>query len=160
MTFTIFKEKYGWPVAFSVVALAFLGVVITMIVMIATAPSVSVRNRVPTLPATAVPDSAIAAAPDVPKAPKEAPAAPEDKERPYYGSGYYNELLTSVYFYPDGGSFQGSPDEPFTHLKFNHREDDLYLCGDQRSKFLPGKQYTLVVSFEPNRECATNWKIQ
>jgi hypothetical protein len=78
------------------------------------------------------------------------------EEPPYYGSTYWEELLTSVYYYPKNGDgdFAG------THLKFNHREDDLWLCGDQRKSFTPGYKYKLRVTYEPNQPCITNWKTE
>jgi hypothetical protein len=96
--------------------------------------------------------------------PKPPPASPvpaeksdEDKkeEPPYFGSTYWDELLTSVYYYPKSVSLPS-----MTHLKFNHREDDLYLCGDLRKNFEPGNRYRLTVTFEPNAPCITNWRVK
>jgi len=109
----------------------------------------SVRNRVPTVAQTDAP-----------------PAAPlstdvlKKEEPPYYGSTYWEELLTSVYYYPAQGGDNGDLTVPSTHLKFNHRDDALWLCGDQRKIFEPGRTYRLLVTFEPNQPCVTNWKIE
>jgi hypothetical protein len=99
-----------------------------------------------------------------------APAAKEEEKKedsPYYGSTYWDELLTSVYYYPDAGdqltgppSFRGSAAIPATHLKFSHREDDVWLCGDQRKSFEPGRRYHLRATFELAQPCVTNWKIE
>lgn len=91
-----------------------------------------------------------------PKSPPTGNTAPaeksdDEKEAQYFGSTYWDELLTSVYYYPDSKT---------THLKFNHREDDIYLCGDQRKNFEPGNRYKLAVTFEPNAPCITNWRVK
>ena len=91
-----------------------------------------------------------------PKEPDAAAPAPPKRESPFYGSTYWDELLTSVYFYPKDGD--GEYDA--THLKFSHREDDIWLCGDQRRAFKPGHRIKLTVTFEPNRGCQTNWQIE
>jgi hypothetical protein len=103
------------------------------------------KNRVPTITQTETP-------------PVQAPAAEEAKkeEPPYYGSTYWDEPLTSAYYYPK----DGDKDFAGTHLKFSHRDDDLWLCGDQRKSFTPGNRYKLRVTFEPNQPCVTNWKIE
>lgn len=90
--------------------------------------------------------------------PKEQEAVPDPpkKESPYYGSTYWDELLTSVYFYPK----DSNTDFDGTHLKFNHREDDIWLCGDQRKSFKAGRRIKLTITFEPNQPCATNWQIE
>ena len=75
----------------------------------------------------------------------------DEKEAQYFGSTYWDEILTSVYWYPDS---------KVTHLKFGHREDEIYLCGDHRKDFEPGNRYKLVVTFEPNAPCITNWRIK
>ena len=80
----------------------------------------------------------------------------EEKEAPFFGSTYWDETLTSVYYYPK----QVNDDMAETHLKFGHREDDIWLCGDQRKNFEPGTRYRLVVTFEPNAPCITNWKLK
>lgn len=94
-----------------------------------------------------------------PKSPPTATApadkSDDDKELPYFGSTYWEEQLTSVYYYPKSVSLPAQ-----THLKFNHREDDLYLCGDQRRFFEPGNRYKLLVTFEPNAPCITNWRVK
>lgn len=92
--------------------------------------------------------------------PADTPTPAKDKEEkkdpPFFGSTYWDETLTSVYYYPSTG-----PDDPAeTHLKFSHREDDIWLCGDQRRGFEPGNRYRLVVTFEPNQPCVTNWKTK
>ena len=107
-------------------------------------PGPSVKTRIATAPVVQE---------EQPK--QEPPAAPE-KEPPYYGSTYWDELLTSVYYYPSGDK----GDAAVTHLKFDHREDDIFLCGDQRKSFTPGTKYKLLVTFEPNQPCVTNWKIE
>jgi hypothetical protein len=97
--------------------------------------------------------------------PKQATTAPADNsqqeeqqpEPPYYGSTYWNEVLTSVYFYPKGSS---DHEGAVTHLKFDHREDDLWLCGDQRKSFKPGRRIQLSVTFEANQPCVTNWNFE
>jgi hypothetical protein len=104
------------------------------------------RNRVPTITQTQT---------ETPTPAPKAEPAPE-KEPPYYGSTYWDELLTSVYYYPSGDKGTVA----VTHLKFGHREDDIYLCGDQRKSFAPGSKYRLLVTFEPNQPCITNWKIE
>jgi len=98
--------------------------------------------------------------------PKPSPApAEKTKEAPYYGKTYWDELLTSVYYYPengltiDAGTVIGAA-VPATHLKFDHREDDIWLCGDQRKSFEPGNKYKLTVTFEPNQPCVSNWKVK
>lgn len=97
-----------------------------------------------------------------PKSPPTGKTAPADnsdedkKESPYFGSTYWDELLTSVYYYPA----QTNAEVSVTHLKFGHREDDIYLCGDQRKNFEPGARVKLLVTFEPNAPCITNWKIK
>jgi hypothetical protein len=112
---------------------------------VAPPPGPVAKNRVPTITAPAEP-------------PPTAPAAvePKKEEPPYYGSTYWDELLTSAYYYPK----DGDKDFAGTHLKFNHREDDLWLCGDQRKSFTPGTKYRLRVTYEPNQPCITNWKIE
>lgn len=81
------------------------------------------------------------------------------KENPYFGSTYWDELLTSVYYYP--AVVNDSTNSPaMTHLKFDHREDDIWLCGDQRKAFSPGEKYRLLVTFEPNQPCVTNWQVK
>ena len=75
----------------------------------------------------------------------------DERESPYFGSTYWDELLTSVYYYPDSKA---------THLKFNHRDDEIWLCGDQRRNFEPGNRYRLTVTFEPNAPCITNWRVK
>lgn len=119
-----------------------------------------VKNRVPTIIPAEVP-------PPPPPAPAAAPEPEKKDDSPYYGSTYWDELLTSVYYYPDAGdqlegppSFRGSKPLPATHLKFNHREDDVWLCGDQRKSFEPGNRYRLLVTFELGQPCITNWKIK
>lgn len=83
----------------------------------------------------------------------------DEKETPYYGSTYWDELLTSVYYYPENGGKDNAA-VPATHLKFNHREDDVWVCGDQRKSFKPGHRVRLTVTFEANQPCATNWQIE
>jgi len=92
-------------------------------------------------------------------APKPSPRdeePPAKREAQYYGSTYWDELLTSVYFYPS----TGKDDAAMTHLKFNHREDDIWLCGALRRSFVAGERYRLLVTFEPNQPCVTNWKTK
>lgn len=97
-----------------------------------------------------------------PKSPPTGNTAPADKsdepkrEAPYFGSTYWDELLTSVYYYPS----TGANDPAMTHLKFNHRDDEIWLCGDQRKSFEPGNRYRLTVTFEPNAPCITNWRVK
>jgi hypothetical protein len=82
------------------------------------------------------------------------------EEPPYYGSTYWDELLTSVYYYPAKGGDSNDLTVPSTHLKFGHRDDSIWLCGDQRKSFSPGTKYRLLVTFEPNQPCVSNWKIE
>jgi hypothetical protein len=81
-------------------------------------------------------------------------------EPPYYGSTYWDELLTSVYYYPTKGGDNNDLAVPSTHLKFDHRDDSIWLCGDQRKSFTPGTKYRLRVTYEPNQPCVSNWKIE
>ena len=121
-------------------------------------PTVNNKTRIVTAPTT----STQAETQEPPKpSPQNARTAPADnsdddkprKEAPFFGSTYWDELLTSVYYYPEY-----SP--AMTHLKFNHREDDIWICGDQRRSFEAGNRYRLLVTFEPNQPCVTNWKIK
>lgn len=115
-------------------------------------PQPTVTNRVPVLPQPAVEPPQPS-----PKQEEAAPAAPKERDYPFYGYTFYdNETLTSVYYYPQGDS--GQPDVPATHLKFNHVETDLWLCGDHRKDFEPGNRYRLSVTFELDSQCSTNWK--
>jgi hypothetical protein len=115
----------------------------------------TVRTRIATNSTQAEPQE-----PPKPPPASQVPAEKSDdeakKEPPFYGSTYWDELLTSVYYYPKNGDgdFAG------THLKFNHREDDIWLCGDQRKSFEPGNRYRLTVTFEPNAPCITNWRVK
>jgi len=113
-------------------------------------PGPSVKTRIATAPVVQE------------EQPKQEQAAPEPKaeEPPYYGSTYWNELLTSVYYYPTKGGDNNDLAVPSTHLKFGHRDDSIWLCGDQRKTFKPGYLYRLTVTFEPNQPCATNWEIK
>ena len=119
-------------------------------------PTVNNKTRIVTAPTT----SSQAETQESPKPPpaSTAPAEESDPQRepPYFGSTYFDELLTSVYYYP--GETKG--DAPMTHLKFSHREDLVYLCGDQRKSFEPGNRIRLMVTFEPNAPCITNWKVK
>jgi hypothetical protein len=78
----------------------------------------------------------------------------EEKPAPFYGSTYWDEVLTSVYYYPKSAG----NDVAKTHLKFNHREDDIWLCGDQRKFFTVGERTRLTITFELDQPCATNWQ--
>ena len=82
------------------------------------------------------------------------------KDRPFYGSTHFMGEVTSVYWYPSGNDAVSTPDLPSTHIKFEYREDDIWLCGDQRSKFDVGQKYNMTVTFEPNADCVTNWKVR
>lgn len=77
-----------------------------------------------------------------------------------YGSTLFIGTITSVYYYPEGGNQDGTPDNAATHVKFDYRDDDIWLCGDQRSKLEPGERAKMLVTFEPNIECQTNWKLK
>lgn len=79
-------------------------------------------------------------------------------ERPYYGKTLFEGEITSVYYYPQG--LDEPPTLPSTHVRFNHTDDDIWLCGDQRRKFEVGGQYKLFVTFEANTECQAKWKLQ
>jgi hypothetical protein len=83
-----------------------------------------------------------------------APAEEPEKKAPFYGTTYWDELLTSVYYYPKSAG----NDVAKTHLKFNHREDDIWLCGDQRKFFTVGERTRLTITFELDQDCATNWQ--
>ena len=94
-----------------------------------------------------------------PKPPPASTTPAEDttpkEDAPFFGSTYWDELLTSVYYYPKSVSLPS-----MTHLKFGHREDDIWLCGDQRKTFEPGNRVRLLATFEPNQPCVTNWKVK
>lgn len=97
----------------------------------------------------------------VPVAPREAYDPAKEKppsERPYYGKTLFEGEITSVYYYPQG--LDEPPTLPSTHVRFNHTDDDIWLCGDQRRKFEVGGQYKLFVTFEANTECQSKWKLQ
>jgi len=114
--------------------------------------STQTKNRVPAMPAPA-------AAVD-PPAPTQPPAPPKPKDRPMYGETFFLGTITSVYYYPNGGNQDGTPDNAATHVKFDYRDDDIWLCGDQRPKLTPGERAKMVVTFEPNTECETNWRLK
>jgi hypothetical protein len=111
-------------------------------------------NRVPVAVGETVATVEPPAPPKPPDPPKE--EAKSQRQSPFYGSTFWDELLTSVYYYPK----DGDGDTAMTHLKFNHRDDDIWLCGDQRRSFFPGRRVKLTVTFEPNQPCATNWQAQ
>jgi hypothetical protein len=94
-----------------------------------------------------------------PEPPKTPDAAAPHKEHPFYGSTFFDGIVTSVYYYPSGGASDGTPDGQSTHVKFDHREDDLWICGDVRSKFDIGRRTRMTVTFEANADCVTNWKM-
>jgi hypothetical protein len=77
-----------------------------------------------------------------------------------YGINWFQGTITSVYYYPQGGNDDTTPNGASTHIKFDHREDDIWLCGDQRSKFEVGNRYSMLVTFEANADCVTNWKVK
>lgn len=135
----------------------FLYVVVPILVMIACAeqPQQTVKNRVPALsePATAAPAPA-------PTSEAQQPAPAPKKVRPWYGTTHFDGEITSVYWYPEGSSGDDAPDTPSTHIKFQHREDDIWLCGDHRREFEVGRSYSMFVTFEANTDCQTNWKLK
>src|SRR5579863_9219271 len=88
------------------------------------------KNRVPTLPTPV-------AAVDLPAPPTPPPVPPKPKDRPMYGETFFIGTITSVYYYPEGGNQGGTPDNAATHVKFDYRDDDIWLCGDQRPKLTP-----------------------
>lgn len=110
------------------------------------------KNRVATLPAPA-------AAVD-PPAPTPPPTPPKAKDRPMYGETMFIGTITSVYYYPEGGNQDGTPDNAATHVKFDYRDDDIWLCGDQRPKLAPGERAKMLMTFEPNTDCQTNWRLK
>jgi hypothetical protein len=136
-----FWAAIGAAIAFGIVAVCLISTSIVVSRMALPPPEVkNQRSRVPTMPAEA----------NKPEpAPVPPPEKPDKEEEAFFGSTYWDELLTSVYWYPES---------KMTHLNFNHRDDDIWLCDDQRRNFDPGKRYKLSVTFEPNQPCATNWK--
>jgi hypothetical protein len=126
------------------------------------APATTERHHgFPAQPREAATTSTQAEPQEQPKSPPTGNTAPADnsepqKEPPFFGSTYWDETLTSVYYYPA----QDKDDVSTTHLKFGHREDDIFLCGDQRKSFEPGLRYRLLVTFEPNAPCITNWRVK
>lgn len=166
MTSTISKRVLDWAfIAAKSLLLGYAAFLLLSCYACADAPEqpVSVRTRIVTPPIPAL-------EPPKPPAPTEVDDGKrEKKEAPYYGSTYWDELLTSVYYYPDALDQLEPPTfksnefgltVPATHLKFNHRDDDVWLCGDQRKSFMPGHIYELTVTFEANQPCVTNWKIK
>ena len=100
-----------------------------------------------------------------PKSPPTGNTAPAEttsaKQVPFYGSTIYEGEVTSVYWYPQGPDADHTL--PQTHVKFNHHEEapeEIWLCGDTRSKIEVGRSYKLFVTFEPNTDCISNWKLK
>jgi hypothetical protein len=156
VTFTVSKLPHPINLVFLAFLVAF-GAALTSCDQPAAQPPV--KNRVPTISTQAEPQEPPSLPPNTAGT---APAGNTDekpqKDAPFYGSTYWDELLTSVYYYPVDPDVKGDVAE--THLKFNHREDDIWLCGDQRRFFEAGNRIKLVVTFEPNQPCATNWKTK
>ena len=150
MTFTTSKRIARWANL-----LYLLPVIVALIACEQQQQQPTVKTRIATTSTQAEPQE-----PPKPPPASQVPAEKSDyeakKEPPFYGSTFWDELLTSVYYYPKNGEgdFAG------THLKFNHREDDIWLCGDQRKSFEPGNRYRLTVTFEPNAPCITNWRVK
>jgi len=99
-----------------------------------------------------------------PKSPPTGTAPAENSEPkkivPFYGSTVYEGEVTSVYFYPEGPN---GGEVPQTHIKFNHHEEEpeeIYLCGDARKAFDVGNKYRMIVTFEPNTDCISNWRVK
>lgn len=145
-----------------VFVVAFLAFVICMLTIACNdaqrneAQTATVKNRVPTTSTQAEPQ-------EQPKSPPTGNTAPAEKDPDvrFYGSTIYEGEVTSVYWYPQGPDADHTA--PQTHIKFNHHEEapeEIWLCGDTRSKLEVGRSYKLLVTFEPKTDCISNWKLK
>jgi|SRR5271157_2009955 len=153
MTFITSETKFWALIAWGLFAVCLIGV--SIIAGENTKPQAA-KNRVPSLPTI---EGVRNETP--PPAPPKDEAKPPVPELPYYGTTVFEGQVTSVYYYPQGPS--SSPGASQTHIKFDHHEEDpekIYLCGDQRKSFEVAHRYGLIVTFEPNTECASNWRIK
>jgi len=100
------------------------------------------------------------------KVPSAAPPAQQQAEqkksehgRQFYGRTFYEGVITSVYYYPEGPDANHSAAQ--THIKFDHDDNlDVWFCGDQRARIKPGPgKRRIMLSYEPSTDCVTNWEF-
>jgi hypothetical protein len=159
VTSTAFDNWWNtWSVRAFIAFCAFM-MVLTVIACNEAPQPAPVKTRVPTLSTQAEPQVPPSPPPDTAGTAPAGSSEPK-KEVSFYGSTIYEGEITSVYFYPQGpdGNEVGQ-----THIKFNHHEEqseEIYICGDVRSKIEVGGKYRMLVTFEPNMDCISNWRFK